>query len=86
MLLVTVLAKSDSPPALDAVSLVICPRLFPEGESVECATCGQEPAIKKCSKCRATQYCDRECQRLHWFVHKKECGRIPTVSAKEDEK
>ena len=21
------------------------------------------------------QYCDRECQRLHWFMHKKTCAR-----------
>lgn len=26
------------------------------------------------------QYCDRECQRLHWFMHKKTCAR-PTNTA-----
>lgn len=29
------------------------------------------------------QYCDRECQRLHWFMHKKTCARAtstPTVT------
>lgn len=28
------------------------------------------------------QYCDRECQRLHWFAHKKLCARpISTQTA-----
>jgi ankyrin repeat and MYND domain-containing protein 2 len=41
-----------------------------------CSSCGQEKPDKKCSKCKSVQYCDRQCQRLHWFVHKKECTRL----------
>lgn len=40
-----------------------------------CSTCNEEKPDKKCSKCKEVQYCDRECQRLHWFIHKKECAR-----------
>lgn len=40
-----------------------------------CSTCGEEGPDKKCSKCKQVQYCDRECQRLHWFMHKKTCAR-----------
>lgn len=40
-----------------------------------CSTCGEEKPDKKCSKCKQVQYCDRECQRLHWFAHKKLCAR-----------
>jgi len=40
-----------------------------------CGTCAENNATKKCAKCKAIQYCDRECQRIHWFVHKKECNR-----------
>lgn len=83
--MVTILAKSDAPPALDVISSMIYPRLFPEGEKPACATCGEELAIKKCSKCKNTQYCNRNCQRLHWFVHKKECDRITTSSREEKE-
>lgn len=25
------------------------------------------------------QYCDRECQRLHWFAHKKVCARPVSI-------
>lgn len=40
-----------------------------------CSSCGEEKPDKKCAKCRVVGYCDRECQRLHWFVHKKTCAR-----------
>lgn len=46
-----------------------------QNDIVNCSTCGEEKPGKKCSKCKEVQYCDRECQRLHWFVHKKMCAR-----------
>lgn len=48
---------------------------------VLCSACGQERPEKKCSKCKQVQYCDRECQRLHWFVHKKTCARPTTTDS-----
>ena len=41
-----------------------------------CSHCGQAGRTKKCTRCRSTQYCDRECQRGHYPVHKLECRRI----------
>lgn len=41
-----------------------------------CSCCGDENPDKKCSKCKQVQYCNRECQRLHWQIHKKECSRL----------
>ncbi|CAG7828652.1 unnamed protein product [Allacma fusca] len=38
-----------------------------------CATCGDEKGSKKCSRCHFDAYCDKDCQLLHWFVHKKYC-------------
>lgn len=46
-----------------------------------CSTCGDEKPDKKCSKCKQVQYCDRECQRLHWWLHKKECARLSSQPA-----
>lgn len=46
-----------------------------------CGACGQEKPEKKCSKCKAVQYCDRECQRLDWTQHKKKCARPTTEAA-----
>lgn len=48
---------------------------------VLCSTCGDEKPDKKCSKCKQVQYCDRECQRLHWPIHKKECARLSSQPA-----
>lgn len=41
-----------------------------------CATCTEENATKTCSSCKKTYYCDKDCQRLHWFVHKKACNKV----------
>ena len=39
-----------------------------------CGACGNEKTEKKCSKCKSKNYCDQNCQKLHWFVHKKFCN------------
>ncbi|EME80475.1 uncharacterized protein MYCFIDRAFT_156218 [Pseudocercospora fijiensis CIRAD86] len=43
----------------------------------KCARCSKTGGpLKKCAKCRSILYCDRECQTLHWKMHKKECSRL----------
>ncbi|KAJ4439915.1 ankyrin repeat and MYND domain-containing protein 2 [Periplaneta americana] len=75
--MVTSLAQQDSPQALSIISAAINgQRGFADTSTPYCSTCGEEGAPKKCSKCKAVQYCDRECQRLHWFMHKKACARL----------
>jgi len=41
-----------------------------------CEACCEDNATKKCSSCKCVQYCSQECQKLHWFVHKKHCQRL----------
>lgn len=78
--------KDDSPSALSVILNAINSQSnFNDDSSSPCVTCTEPKALKKCSKCRAVQYCDRECQRLHWFVHKKECARSSTNSSKASE-
>ncbi|CAK1545153.1 unnamed protein product [Leptosia nina] len=79
--MVTSLTSKDPPPALSLINCTINgQRGFIDTISY-CSTCGEEKPAKKCSKCKTVQYCDRECQRLHWFVHKKACNRESSVPA-----
>lgn len=73
--MVATLASTDPPSALSVVSAAINGQKGFYDNVQICVTCEEEKATKKCSKCKAVQYCDRECQRLHWFVHKKSCAR-----------
>ena len=51
---------------------------FIDSDVDSCATCGEEKRSKKCSRCKSVQYCDKDCQKYHWFVHKKVCGNPST--------
>lgn len=74
--MVTSLAGQDPPPAMNVITAAVNGQRPFEDNLATCFTCGEEKPGKKCSKCKAVQYCDRECQRLHWFLHKKVCARI----------
>lgn len=81
--MVTSLAQPDCAPALGIIAAAINgQRGFADASAAYCSTCGEEGAPKKCSKCKAVQYCDRECQRLHWFMHKKSCARLSQAPGK----
>ncbi|KAH6909543.1 hypothetical protein BKA70DRAFT_202802 [Coprinopsis sp. MPI-PUGE-AT-0042] len=39
-----------------------------------CSHCGNpSAALRKCSGCAKTRYCDGTCQKAHWPEHKKQC-------------
>ncbi|XP_072388562.1 ankyrin repeat and MYND domain-containing protein 2-like [Diabrotica undecimpunctata] len=74
--MVASLAGDDPPPSLVVIHHAINgQRGFEDCISI-CNTCGEEKPAKKCSKCKVVQYCDRNCQRLHWHWHKKACPRL----------
>ena len=50
-----------------------------------CQECGKtRPEMKKCSKCKSVSYCNRECQRQNWKIHKLECGNNEEKLSDED--
>ncbi|XP_063530960.1 ankyrin repeat and MYND domain-containing protein 2 [Cydia strobilella] len=73
--MVSSLTSKDPPPALTVINCTINGQRGFVDAIPYCSTCGEEKPAKKCSKCKSVQYCDRECQRMHWFVHKKACNR-----------
>lgn len=82
--MVATLADKNSPSALSIVTSAINgQRGFTDNVPI-CSTCGEEKPAKKCSKCKIVQYCDRNCQRLHWFLHKKACGRLSQVTSEAE--
>ncbi|CAH4037195.1 ankyrin repeat and MYND domain-containing protein 2 [Pieris brassicae] len=79
--MVTSLTSKAPPPAFSVINCTINGQRGFIDTVPYCSTCGEETPAKKCSKCKTVQYCDRECQRLHWFVHKKACNRESNVQA-----
>jgi len=42
-------------------------------EPGSCASCRRPHATKACAKCLYAKYCDQECQKKHWSIHKDIC-------------
>ncbi|XP_055930683.1 ankyrin repeat and MYND domain-containing protein 2-like [Argiope bruennichi] len=45
-----------------------------------CSTCWEPNAEKKCSVCKSVQYCDKACQKMHWFTHKLICPHLTKLN------
>uniref|UniRef100_A0A8C9LAC4 Ankyrin repeat and MYND domain-containing protein 2 n=1 Tax=Pavo cristatus TaxID=9049 RepID=A0A8C9LAC4_PAVCR len=49
-----------------------------------CTTCGEKGADKRCSVCKMVMYCDQNCQKIHWFTHKKVCKTLKEIHEKQE--
>jgi hypothetical protein len=50
-----------------------------------CNTCGQQlplSKLRKCSACKAVEYCSKDCQRADWSGHKTDCKKIQAYKEK----
>lgn len=47
---------------------------LPIEENEKCSNCDSSSHdLKKCAGCHLVSYCNKECQKQHWKIHKKEC-------------
>lgn len=78
--------KQDADSALAISLLGSCingQRGFQDDNS--CAACGQEKVSSKCSGCKSVQYCGRDCQKIHWPYHKKECDKLAKLRLQQED-
>ncbi|XP_071103211.1 ankyrin repeat and MYND domain-containing protein 2-like isoform X1 [Haliotis cracherodii] len=54
-------------------------------EDTSCSTCGTQNPEKKCSACKMVGYCNQQCQKLHWFTHKKFCKQLAEEYVRREE-
>jgi len=71
----TISTSAASTPALNVLISCINGQHFSSAEDKSCGTCN-ELGGKTCQNCKSVFYCNRECQKLHWFVHKKHCNNL----------
>ena len=50
-----------------------------------CCVCGRVDKVLRCSKCHATHYCSKECQREHFPYHSVYCYTIVDLQKLEVE-
>lgn len=42
----------------------------------QCGWCSVEKSVLfQCAQCNQTQYCNRECQKKHWILHRQQCAQ-----------
>lgn len=75
----------DEPSALSILSQAILGKAVASEDLNHCFTCGEFDPDKRCSKCKVATYCDRNCQKAHWFVHKNSCQELLQQSLKRQE-
>lgn len=65
----------DKPTACSVLTSCINGQRFATAEDRCCSTCGDLNAMI-CAICKSVFYCNKTCQKLHWFVHKKFCKEL----------
>jgi len=58
--------------------------LASQNQSRCCCYCGRNEEtlttkLQKCGRCGLAEYCNRECQRGHWKLHKVKCKRLTEI-------
>lgn len=43
------------------------------GKDKKCWNCDNGEGVNRCSRCKVSVYCGRQCQSFHWTIHKDQC-------------
>ncbi|XP_062898368.1 ankyrin repeat and MYND domain-containing protein 2a isoform X2 [Mobula hypostoma] len=75
----------NDPTALSVMTQIITGQVgFVDAEF--CTVCGEKGADKRCSICKMVIYCNQNCQKMHWFTHKKVCKKLKETREKQEAK
>ncbi|XP_060681409.1 ankyrin repeat and MYND domain-containing protein 2a isoform X1 [Hemiscyllium ocellatum] len=75
----------NDPTALSVLTQTITGQIgFMDAEF--CTACGKKEADKRCSICKTVIYCNQNCQKMHWFTHKKVCKKLKESREKHEAK
>ncbi|XP_051872860.1 ankyrin repeat and MYND domain-containing protein 2a isoform X1 [Pristis pectinata] len=73
----------NDPTALSVMTQIITGQVgFVDAEF--CTACGEKGADKRCSICKTVIYCNQNCQKMHWFTHKKVCKKLKETREKQE--
>lgn len=73
----------NDPTALSVMTQIITGQVgFMDAEF--CTACGEKGAAKRCSICKTVIYCNQNCQKMHWFTHKKVCKKLKETREKHE--
>ncbi|XP_041102215.1 ankyrin repeat and MYND domain-containing protein 2-like [Polyodon spathula] len=73
----------NDPTALSVLTQAITGQVgFSDAEF--CTACGEKGADKRCSVCKMVIYCAQDCQKQHWFTHKKVCMKLQDQREKHE--
>ncbi|VDP10517.1 unnamed protein product [Soboliphyme baturini] len=76
-------SQDDCVPALDAINELVMGQCMATKETF-CVSCGEPNSRLRCSSCKKDNYCSVECQKLHWFVHRRTCLKPSKTRAKDE--
>lgn len=80
----------DCPTALQILAQGLNGTRMASEEDCQCGTCSEYYAENKCSACKMISYCNQNCQKLHWSIHKHECKELAEkallIANEKDEK
>lgn len=57
-----------------------------EDQARVCSACHNPEPSNRCAGCRAVYYCNQQCQRIHWIVHKQACAKLKQLMIEWEEK